>query len=92
MKESDVILDTDRATQTGTTPRVIWALALGKRVVSTNSHLKEMPFYDEKCISIIDRDYPKLDVGFISGEKNEAVRNTYIESLRIDIWLDNFLY
>ena len=40
--ESNCILDTDRECQTGTTPRVIWALALGKKIVSTNLNLKNI--------------------------------------------------
>ena len=48
MMDSECVLDTDRASQTGTTPRLIWALALGKKVITTNMNVKQMPLYDPR--------------------------------------------
>lgn len=64
ISESSCILDTDRESQTGTTPRVIWALASGKKILSTNKNLIKMPFYNEKQIHIIDRNTPIVDIDF----------------------------
>lgn len=85
ISESEIILDTDRESQTGTTPRVIWALAKRKKVISTNKNLKKMPFYSPEQISIIDRHSPKIDERFLTGVSTE--RHPYLEGLRIDKWV-----
>jgi len=90
MSQSTCILDTDRPSQTGTTPRVIWALSMGKKIITTNTSIKEMPFYDSRQILIIDRDNPVIDLVFISSTENIEV-SPYIENLRIDKWVKNFL-
>ena len=84
--ESRCILDTDRPIQSGATQRVIWSLVRGKKIVSTNSSLKEMPFYNEKQIKIIDRDNPVLDVDFIKDDFMFEV-DDYFLNLRIDNWI-----
>ncbi|MBR2958435.1 MAG: hypothetical protein IKC19_02230 [Bacteroidales bacterium] len=86
MINSTCILDTDRPTQTGTTPRVIWALALGKKIVSTNTNLLRLPFYDDKQIKIIDRSNPIIDIDFIN-EPFEKKNADYLIELRIDNWV-----
>ena len=90
IQNSNCILDTDRECQTGTTPRLIWALAMGKKIISTNTHLVEMPFYDEKQIQIIDRNNPIVDIDFI--QKEELFKTSaYVICLRIDNWIKNFI-
>lgn len=88
--ESDAILDTDRDIQTGVTPRVIWALAAGKKIVTTNSSIKFQPFYNEKQISIIDREDPVLDLSFLTQNNLSFPISQYIKKLRIDNWVRNF--
>lgn len=90
MLKSKCILDTDRESQTGTTPRVIWALALGKKIISTNTNLKKMPFFDEKQIMIIDRINPQININFIK-EDIKFETNDYIFNLRIDKWVKRIL-
>lgn len=93
MYESEYILDTDRESQTGTTPRLIWALSLNKKIITTNKNIKRFPFYNEKQIFVIDRDNPNID--FILNENTnttiENVFNNNVENLRIDLWIENFL-
>lgn len=89
--QTNCIIDTDRETQSGTTPRIIWALALGKKVMSTNVNLKKMPFYDERQIMIFDRNNPVIDVDFIKSRVEVFKVNKYINELRIDKWIKNFI-
>ena len=88
--KSSCIVDTDRDTQTGTTPRVIWALAYGKKIISTNENLIRMPFYNKNQIMIISRNNPFLDKEFII-KGGEFERAPFIDQLRIDRWIKNFI-
>lgn len=90
ISESACILDTDRDSQTGTTPRVIWALALGKKIISTNQNLRKMPFYNDKQFCIIDRNNPIVDSAFIL-DKVSFPSNEYVAKLHIDVWINNFV-
>lgn len=90
ISQSTCILDTDRETQTGTTPRIIWALASGKKIISTNKNLRKMPFYNERQICIIDRNNPVVDIKFIL-DKTAFPVNEYISNLHIDRWINNFM-
>ena len=90
IQESNCILDTDRECQSGTTPRVIWALAMGKKIISTNTHLVDMPFYNEKQIKIIDRNNPEIDIDFAKTEEIFD-KSEYISDLRIDNWVKKFI-
>ncbi len=90
MIQSECILDTDRASQSGTTPRLIWALAMGKKIITTNVNIKRMPFYNPTMINIIDRNNPIIDKTFLESHYIKT-DNTYLHTLRIDNWIKNFL-
>lgn len=90
IRQSKCIIDTDRESQTGTTPRVIWALAQGKGVLTTNKNIVKMPFYSESVFSIFDRENPTLDVQFIKNYEPKPVSD-YIAGLRIDKWVVRFI-
>lgn len=90
ISSSNCILDTDRDSQFGTTPRMIWALASGKKIVTTNGNVKQLPFYNEKQILIIDRNAPEIDWNFVKAIEEFPVSD-YIDKLRIDKWVMNFL-
>lgn len=88
--ESRCILDTDRPTQTGATQRVIWALARGKKIISTNTNLKFMPFYHPEQIRFINRETPVLDMDFIKNDASFDVDDDLIQ-LRIDKWVKTLI-
>ncbi len=85
--ESDCILDTDREIQTGTTPRVIWAMAAGKKIITTNTSIKELPFYDKSQFMLVDRVSPQIDFSFMSNNKVSRGNSSFLEQLRIDNWV-----
>lgn len=87
ISQSEIILDTDRKTQTGTTPRLIWALSMGKKIVTTNENIKRMPFYNAEYFSIIDRDNPILDMKFILSNNSPKNQLSSILPYRIDNWI-----
>ena len=90
MDQTSCILDTDRGTQSGTTPRAIWALAKGKKIISTNRNFLNAPFYNSEQIRIIDRDNPILDIDFIKNDKLFDM-HPYFEKLRLDNWVKEIM-
>lgn len=88
---SRCILDTDRESQTGATPRLIWALAAGKKIITTNNNIAQLPFYNEKQIFIIDRNDPVIDINFIKEDCYFPL-NDEIEKLRINNWIKIILH
>ena len=86
IKKSKCILDTDRKSQTGTTPRLIWALAMNKKIITTNQYIKYMPFYDPDNILIIDRNNPRIDLNFLR-HKQSSIIHPEIEKHRFDLWI-----
>ena len=90
---SKCVLDIGLPIQTGTTPRLIWALGNGCKVITTNPYIKRMPFYDEQYVSVIDIESPTIDVNFILGksERNHSSFSTYLEGLRVDNWVERII-
>lgn len=90
---SDCILDTDMAVQSGPTPRLIWALAQGKKVITTNSHITEMPFFDSNRIQIIDRTLPIINIEFIKKRESTFYKEDggIFKEIRIDNWIKHLL-
>ncbi len=91
INHSNCILDTDNEKQAGPTPRLIWALALGKKIVTTNKYIVEMPFYNKNYIYIIDRKNPCVSIDFLLSNVTIQYNSCYFEKLRIDNWVNKLL-
>ena len=90
IEDSETILDTDRESQRGVTPRAIWALAQGKKVISTNQYIgKEIDSDISEHVSLITRENPIIDVDFINKNITNDIPN--LEYLRIDKWVEEIL-
>lgn len=89
MAQSNAVLDTDNELQCGTTPRLIWALALNKHIYTTNKNITKFPFYNKKYIHIINRDSPQINWTFLM-DKEVNTQNDVLY-LRIDNWIKNFV-
>lgn len=90
MEQSRCILDTERPSQTGPTVRMIWALALGKKIITTNTFMTRMPFFNPKQIAILDRNHPIVEELFVKSD-DTFQPNEYIMELRIDNWVRKIL-
>lgn len=89
MKQSRVVIDTDRETQKGLTPRLVWAIALGKSIVTTNQNLLKDPYCPKNGVWIIDRDNPVI-VKDMMKPNNLDVDNK-VKELEISKWVNNFV-
>jgi len=65
---SRCVLDIEHPKQNGTTTRPVEMLPMGKKIITTNSHVKNFEFYNKNNFLIIDRENPKLDEEFFKTE------------------------
>lgn len=87
---SKCILDVQPDFQAGFTARFMWALGLGKKIITTNQRVSEYPFYDEEQFFVLTEHYREDELlafvksPYIQSEKAKRI----IEQYRIDNWLN----
>lgn len=93
---SIVILDTSAPYQEGLTARFMWALGLGKKIITTNSVVNKYDFYSPGQVLMISPDSIKTKeqeiVDFLNSnyEINSSQRQI-INQFRIDNWLHTII-
>ncbi len=65
---SKCVLDIEHPRQHGTTTRPVEMLPMQKKIITTNSYVKQFAFYNENNFCIIDRDDPRVDEQFFESE------------------------
>lgn len=63
-RESRCVMDIEHPKQHGTTTRPVEMLAMKKKIITTNTAVKDYLFYNENNFCLIDRDNPKIDDAF----------------------------
>ncbi|PCJ97703.1 MAG: capsular biosynthesis protein CpsH [Flavobacteriaceae bacterium] len=86
IKESNCVLDVERAVQCGLTMRTIEVLGAKKKLITTNADIKEYDFYNEKNILVIDRKNPRLSMDFVNGGQEDIQEDIYAK-YSIGNWL-----
>ena len=82
-----VVLDINHHERQGMTINAITAIALGKKLITTNKRIKEEDFYNPAMIYVIDECNPILDLEFFSAHYVPID----IKKLRIDNWLTHIV-
>lgn len=90
--QSKVILDTQNPKQDGLTARCMWALGYGKKIITTNTSVKEYTFYTPEQFYIIENNTFEGIIDFINKPLviSDEIKNI-IENYRIDNWLNTLL-
>lgn len=84
--QSKVIIDLPFPDQSGYTHNAIAALALGKKLITTNNRIRNEEFYNPDQVKIIDQNNPEVDYSWIK-EKGEFSIHPYFEKLEMSNWL-----
>lgn len=87
---SNVILDLPFQGQNGYTHRLIEALANGKKVITTNSNIKNESFFNSEQIHIIDEQNPEVDCNWIK-ERSQFPADIYFANLELSVWLKSIM-
>lgn len=64
IQDAKVILDIQHPSQTGLTMRTIEMLGANRKIITTNTDIKNYDFYNDKNIFILDRNNPKINKSF----------------------------
>lgn len=84
MAQSNCVIDLPYPSQTGSTHRVVQALALGKKVMTTNRSVIYDSFYHPDWIKVISESVEEIDWNWIYSKHNHQ---PHVAPLRIDNWL-----
>lgn len=88
---SQVLLDIHRPGQNGLTFRVFESLGLEKKLITTNSEIKNYDFYNPNNILVIDEKKPVIPIDFFKNEY-EKIPDSIFEKYTLQGWVDNVIF
>jgi hypothetical protein len=90
--QSKCIIDTYNSFQEGMTPRFMWALGAGCKIITTNAACRTYPFYSDDYIFVVDENHRQISKEFLTNDyKHTAERQNEINNYRIDNWVKEIL-
>lgn len=87
---SRIILDIEHPNQTGLTMRTFEALGSAKKLITTNSKVREYDFFSPENICVIDRHKPIIPASFFSSSYVPLPSAVY-RKYSLEGWLDEIL-
>lgn len=90
IQQSRTVLDIQPDYQEGFTARFMWALGLGKKIITTNPNIVSYPFYDSRQFYIYGKSVDLVSFikhPFVIDESTKKM----IEKYRIDNWIKTLL-
>ena len=86
-EDSFAVLDVNKPFQAGLTMRTFEALASGKKLITTNSDVKNYPFYSEDNICILNREHISLKPEFFE-KPFRHLEQAVFEKMSLDSWIE----
>ena len=90
IKKSNILLDIHRENQSGLSFRVFESMGLHKKLITTNSDIKNYDFYNENNILIIDSKNPEIPLEFIKKPYIEIPENI-LNNYKISGWFTKLI-
>ncbi|WP_264551460.1 hypothetical protein [Flavobacterium sp. N2038] len=87
ISRSKVLLDINRLGQAGLTFRVFESLGLEKKLITTNSDIKNYDFYNPNNILIIDENNPVVPADFFKNEY-EKIPDSILHKYTLEGWTE----
>jgi hypothetical protein len=91
LSEVKFVIDINHPQQTGLTIRTIEALVNGKKLITTNSSIRDYCFFNETNICIVDRLEIKINESFLNSEFM-GYSQEITQSLTIDGWIEAIFF
>lgn len=89
-RQSAAVLDIEHPRQTGLTMRSFETLGAQKKLITTNAKVRELPFYNEQNIQVIDRRNPLINIDFLYSPYAPVASLVY-HQYSLSGWLDEVL-
>lgn len=87
---SKVMLDINRKGQSGLTFRVFESMGLQKKLITTNTDIKNYDFYNPNNILIIDENNPNIPIHFFDNEYEELPEHLF-QKYTLEGWIDRVI-
>ncbi|MBP7173035.1 MAG: glycosyltransferase [Cloacibacterium sp.] len=87
-EKSRVILDLVREHQSGLSFRIFEAMALQKKIITTNPFVKEYDFYNSNNILLLNKDLSNLEKSFFETDYQELSSEIY-QKYTLENWVKN---
>ena len=93
MNSANIIIDTNHPYQDGLTARFMWALGLGKKIITNNANSLKYDFYSQEQILVMDNNTSDRELlDFINSNTDiPSWVNNRVVQYRIDNWLKTIL-
>lgn len=91
ISRSKVLLDINRIGQIGLTFRVFESLGLSKKLITTNTDIKNYDFYNPNNILIIDEKNPIIPATFFENEYEKIPESIY-QKYTLEGWCKNVIF
>lgn len=75
LEKSEIFIDLIRDNQTGLSFRVFEALAMQRKLITTNKNIKHYDFYNENNILVVDKENPVISDNFLNGTYEKIPEN-----------------
>jgi hypothetical protein len=90
LSNTKVLLDINRAGQKGLTFRAFESLELEKKLITTNSDIKNYDFYNPNNILIIDEKRPNIPLEFFSSDY-QKISEELLKKYKVQAWINKIL-
>ncbi|MCZ2085337.1 MAG: hypothetical protein LC112_13805 [Flavobacteriales bacterium] len=84
--QSRSVLDINKPFQDGLTMRTFETLASGKKLLTTNTDIKNYSFFNEDNIFVLDRQQLDVDAGFFKSDFKK-INPEILEMMTLDSWI-----
>lgn len=84
---SYAVLDVNKPFQAGLTMRTFEVLASGKKLITTNTDIKNYPFYSKENVLIVDRKHISLSSEFFETPFRQMDQGV-LEKMSLNSWID----
>lgn len=91
LQSSKVIVDTCNRLQEGMTARFMWALGAGKKIITTNKHIRQYSVYSPDQICVIDENVDVPDSFFTTPFVPTEEYYNEVNKWRIDNWVKTLI-
>jgi len=88
LTQSKIVIDDNRDSQAGLSPRFVWAMALKKKIITTNESCLKFSFVNQKNVIVVDKKRPCIDKNFLckTNEPNDVYQSNVIDTLELRNW------